>query len=71
MGAGRPAGTLYGRVWRLKRARLSSLDPERFPNVIAAADALADCRSQDDYYERGVGMLVRGVVALRPAAHSG
>ncbi len=49
---------------RVRRAQLMSLAPSRFPSVIAAADALADCRSEKRYFDRGIEMLVSGVAAL-------
>lgn len=52
---------------RVKRAHLMSLAPQSFPSIVAAADALADCRSEDHYFTRGVELLVGGVVALSRA----
>ncbi|QYN22344.1 TetR/AcrR family transcriptional regulator C-terminal domain-containing protein [Amycolatopsis sp. DSM 110486] len=48
-----------------KRVALAALPPERFPNVAAAADALAVCGDEDSYFERGVDLLVSGVRGLR------
>ncbi len=50
---------------RTKTAMLSSLSPQRYPNVIAAAPSLADCVSEDAYYERGVALLVAGTLGLQ------
>jgi TetR/AcrR family tetracycline transcriptional repressor len=49
---------------RTRRAHLMSLAPQAFPSIIAAADTLADCRSEDHYFTRGVELLVGGVVSL-------
>lgn len=49
---------------RTKRAHLMSLAPQSFPSIIAAANTLADCRSEDNYFTRGVDLLVAGVVSL-------
>jgi AcrR family transcriptional regulator len=54
-----------------RRAQLLSLATDAFPTVVAAADALADCRSQDDYYSRGIDVLIRGIVSLRDATATG
>jgi TetR/AcrR family tetracycline transcriptional repressor len=50
---------------RAKRASLSALSPRRYPHVVAAADALADCASDDAYYVRGVEMIVAGMAHVR------
>lgn len=46
---------------RVKKATLSSLDPRRYGHVVAAADALARCASEEVYYERGIRMIVAGI----------
>ena len=51
---------------RTRRAALSALDPQRFPNVIASAGALAMCSSRDEWFSRGVEILVAGTQELRP-----
>ena len=51
-------------VFRVKRARLESLPPSRFPNVIAAAPALVACREADDFFDLNVELLVQGVRGL-------
>jgi AcrR family transcriptional regulator len=49
---------------RDKRARLESLPPARYPNVIAAAPALVVCRDEDDYFALNLDLLVQGVRGL-------
>ena len=51
---------------RTKRANLGSLDPRRFPNVIASADALAARASEESYYSLGVELLAQGVRGIQP-----
>jgi len=51
---------------RTKQANLGSLDPRRFPNVIASADALASRTSEESYYSLGVELLVQGVRGIQP-----
>ncbi|MEU3184476.1 TetR family transcriptional regulator [Streptomyces sp. NPDC006923] len=46
---------------RAKRAALAALPPRRYPHVVAAADALASCASDDVYYARGTAMIVAGI----------
>jgi AcrR family transcriptional regulator len=50
---------------RGKKATLHALSPERFPNVVASADALAYCANEDSYFNRGVDLLVQGVRGIR------
>ena len=50
---------------RDKRARLESLSPTRYPNVIAAAPALVVCRDEDDYFALNLDLLVQGVRGLQ------
>lgn len=49
---------------RQQRARLGALSPERFPHVVAAADALSTCEDDDAYYSRGLTLLIAGVQGL-------
>jgi AcrR family transcriptional regulator len=46
---------------RTKRAVLLSLDPNRYPHMVAAAYPLTECPSSDAYYARGVDMIVTGM----------
>jgi hypothetical protein len=48
------------------RTKRASLDPRRFPNVIASADAVASRTSQESYYSLGVELLVQGVRGIQP-----
>jgi AcrR family transcriptional regulator len=52
-------------VTRTKRARLLSLEPARYPHVVAAADPLTVCANGDAYYARGIDLLIAGVRGLR------
>ncbi|HEY2043543.1 MAG TPA: TetR/AcrR family transcriptional regulator C-terminal domain-containing protein [Jatrophihabitans sp.] len=49
---------------RHQRAMLGALSPDRFPHVIAAADALSACADDDAYYARGIGLLITGAQGL-------
>jgi AcrR family transcriptional regulator len=51
---------------RLKRASLLALSPRRYPHVVAAADALASCSSEDVFYRRGVDMIITGIRGMDP-----
>ncbi|WNI18194.1 TetR/AcrR family transcriptional regulator [Actinacidiphila sp. ITFR-21] len=51
---------------RAKRASLLALSPRRHPHVVAAADALADCASEEAYFRRGIELIVTGVRGVRP-----
>ncbi len=46
---------------RQKKASLTSLSPVRYPNLIAAADALSSCTNEDSYYALGVDLVVAGI----------
>ena len=50
---------------RSTKAVLGSLDPDRFPHVTASADALSWCSNEDQYYARGIELLVRGTRELQ------
>jgi AcrR family transcriptional regulator len=54
---------------RARRARLLSLPPSRYPHVVAAADALAECTSEEAYYHRGLTMLLSGLRTLPTTPH--
>jgi TetR/AcrR family transcriptional regulator, tetracycline repressor protein len=57
---------------RAKRAHLLSQSPRRYPHVVAAADAFADCASVEAYYQRGMDLMMAGLRGVcgagRPAA---
>ncbi|WP_433134405.1 TetR/AcrR family transcriptional regulator C-terminal domain-containing protein [Micromonospora sp. CA-240977] len=55
---------------RAKRAALHALSPQRYPHVIAAADALTLCGDRDTYYELGIDFAVAGIRGIRPAART-
>lgn len=52
---------------RQRRAALGALSPARFPHVVAAADALSECRVADRRLARGIDMLVAGTRSLLTA----
>ena len=54
---------------QLKRLALRGLPPERFPRLVEAADALADCADEDGYYRFGVDLLLAGVTMHAPTSH--
>jgi TetR/AcrR family tetracycline transcriptional repressor len=49
---------------RTRKAALQSLDPARYPHVIAAAPALTNCEHPDDFYGLGVEVFLGGVALL-------
>jgi TetR/AcrR family tetracycline transcriptional repressor len=60
-----PAGEERDQLVRDKRARLESLPPERYPNVIAAGPALVVCRDGNDYFALNLDLLVQGVRGIQ------
>lgn len=52
---------------RAKNAALLALSPARYPHIVAAADALSVCASEDVYYRRGIDMIVTGMRGPHPA----
>jgi AcrR family transcriptional regulator len=46
---------------RRQKATLSSLDPRRYPHVVAAADELTRCADAERYHQRGICMIVAGI----------
>ncbi|GAA2710333.1 TetR/AcrR family transcriptional regulator [Actinoplanes palleronii] len=44
-----------------KRARLKSLDPQAFPHLTETADFFLGLPDEQEYYERGLTMLLNGV----------
>jgi TetR/AcrR family tetracycline transcriptional repressor len=62
---GPQAGEERAQALRDKRARLESLPPTRYPNVIAAAPALVVCRDEEDYFALNLDLLVQGVRGIR------
>jgi TetR/AcrR family tetracycline transcriptional repressor len=53
-------------VVRGKRVLLATLAPDRYPHVVAAADFLVDCGNTDEYYGRGLDMVIGGVRSQVP-----
>jgi AcrR family transcriptional regulator len=51
---------------RRKRIALASLQPDRYPQIIASAAYLTDCDSPDSYFARGFDAIVAGVRAQAP-----
>ncbi|HEY7487491.1 MAG TPA: TetR family transcriptional regulator [Streptosporangiaceae bacterium] len=49
---------------RRKRIVLESLPLDRYPHVIAGAQALTSCDDPDAYYDFGIELFIAGVVAL-------
>jgi TetR/AcrR family tetracycline transcriptional repressor len=46
---------------RVKKASFQSLSPERFPNMLASADAFIDCGNEPAYFELGMDLFIQGV----------
>lgn len=46
---------------RARRTMLLALSPRRYPNIVAAADALAGCADRELYFDRGIDMIVTGI----------
>jgi TetR/AcrR family tetracycline transcriptional repressor len=47
-----------------KLAALKGLPADRFPNLLACADSLADCEDEQAYYDFGIDLFVTGVEQL-------
>jgi AcrR family transcriptional regulator len=60
-----PPGDGRDQMIRDKRARLESLPPDRYPNVIAAGPALVVCRDGDEYFALNLNLLVEGVRGIQ------
>ena len=54
-------------VLERKRATMLALDADRFPQLIACADALIDCPDENAYYADGIDLYLAGVTALARA----
>ena len=52
---------------RVKKASFQSLSPERFPNMLASADAFTECGNEPAYFELGVDLFIQGVRGVQPA----
>jgi TetR/AcrR family tetracycline transcriptional repressor len=53
---------------RAKRATFLTLSPERFPNMLASAEAFVDCGNEPAYFDLGLDLFIHGVRGVRPAA---
>ena len=51
---------------RRKRAAFLALPPERFPNMLASADAFTECGNEPAYFELGLDLFIEGVRGVRP-----
>jgi AcrR family transcriptional regulator len=51
---------------RTETTALGTLSPERYPNIVASADVLVSCQNPDDYFTRGVDLLVQGTRGIAP-----
>ncbi len=51
---------------RNRKAALSALSAERYPNIVASAEALTSCKNPDDYFTRGITVLVQGTNGISP-----
>jgi TetR/AcrR family transcriptional regulator, tetracycline repressor protein len=63
-GIPQPTGAELEQLLRVKRARLETLPPASYPNVIASAPALVSCRAEDDFFALNLDLLVQGVRGL-------
>jgi AcrR family transcriptional regulator len=53
---------------RSKRARLASLDPQKYPALVRHADAMTYCPDPEEFFDLGVDLYVAGVRGLAPSA---
>jgi TetR/AcrR family transcriptional regulator, tetracycline repressor protein len=51
-------------VLQAKRAAITALPPDRYPNLLACAEALTGCDDEDAYYDFGVDLFMAGVERL-------
>jgi AcrR family transcriptional regulator len=51
---------------RAKRASLQALSPERYPYLLASADALTVCASEPEYIDLGLDLFIAGVRGVQP-----
>jgi TetR/AcrR family tetracycline transcriptional repressor len=54
-------------VQRRKQIALASLPAGRYPHIVAAAPYLTDCTAPDSYFDRGIDLVVAGVISEAPA----
>lgn len=58
-------------VQRRKRIALASLPPDRYPQVVAAAEYFTNCDLPALYFERGIDLVVAAVRSQVPAPATG
>lgn len=58
-------------VREAKRSAIAGLPPDRFPNLVACADAMTECEDEDAYYRFGVDLFIRGVEQLQLVGPAG
>ncbi|MFI5960374.1 TetR/AcrR family transcriptional regulator C-terminal domain-containing protein [Cryptosporangium sp. NPDC051539] len=51
---------------RLKKSAFAALSPERFPNVVASADAFTVCGDEPAYFALGLDLFIEGVRGIQP-----
>jgi len=61
-----PNGVKSEEATRAKRALLTSLPHEQYPNVVASSDTLAGRSSRDSYFSLGLDLLIGGIQANAP-----
>ena len=52
---------------RAKRAKLDSLSPKLYPNLLESAQYFLVCDDEDDYFANGMSFLVEGTRGVKPA----
>ncbi|HEY1529707.1 MAG TPA: TetR/AcrR family transcriptional regulator C-terminal domain-containing protein [Galbitalea sp.] len=62
------AGDALDEQQREKRARLATLSPKEFPNLLESARFFLECDDEDGYFRRGMDFLVQGTRGIRPTA---
>ncbi len=60
------AGIDADAVYRQKRARLDSLDPKRFPNLLDSAGFFLQCDDEESYFSEGMEFLMKGTLGIQP-----
>ena len=48
-------------VQRRKKIALASLPPDRYPEIVAAAEYLTDCDDSERYYDRGMDLVLAAI----------
>lgn len=55
---------------RRKHAMLGTLDPARYPHVVAAAADMTRCADDEAYFDLGIDLLLAGLQGLAPTARA-